>query len=362
MSPEHPLNTAILPPPAEDSEPAREAAVEVATLDPLEGVEVATMNPAQIVSTYADTLMGGLFGDLERLLDGDEAALATVEADLKRATNPPYAAPPSPQVDVAPDPAPTAESTESATALATLVDAATSPAPTAPAKTALGQWLDRLLLACTAFSLAGVVAFLWLGQRPQDSLSSEAAADSAATAAQSDAEFLAYLQRSLDTIVDQVAAAQAEDPQSPDPWPNGALLPPVGFPSQRPDLDGPNRINVIERVYIPYQAAPPTLPSAPPTAAMPPADGSLATPPAPPSVETTPPLQPSAPVVSHVLIGVLELGDRSAALFEINGVPQRVAIGERIGNAGWSLVSVSNQEAVIRRNGEVRSVYIGQPF
>jgi len=61
-------------------------------------------------------------------------------------------------------------------------------------------------------------------------------------------------------------------------------------------------------------------------------------------------------------VGVLELGDRSAALFDINGVSQRVYIGERIGNAGWSLVSVSNQEAVVRRNGEVRSIYIGQQF
>jgi Tfp pilus assembly protein PilP len=67
-------------------------------------------------------------------------------------------------------------------------------------------------------------------------------------------------------------------------------------------------------------------------------------------------------VVNHVLVGVLELGDRSAALFDINGVSQRVYIGERIGNAGWTLVSVSSQEVVIRRNGEVRSIYIGQSF
>jgi Tfp pilus assembly protein PilP len=64
----------------------------------------------------------------------------------------------------------------------------------------------------------------------------------------------------------------------------------------------------------------------------------------------------------HALVGILELGDRSAALFEINGVSQRVYVGERIGSSGWSLVSVSNEEAVIRRNGEVRSIYIGQRF
>jgi hypothetical protein len=61
-------------------------------------------------------------------------------------------------------------------------------------------------------------------------------------------------------------------------------------------------------------------------------------------------------------VGVLELGDRSAALFDINGIPQRVYIGEAIGSAGWSLVSVSREEVRIRRNGEVRSIYIGQEF
>jgi Tfp pilus assembly protein PilP len=87
---------------------------------------------------------------------------------------------------------------------------------------------------------------------------------------------------------------------------------------------------------------------------------------APASVPPTPApaiaTQPSEPVAAHLLVGVLELGNRSAALFEINGVSQRVYIGERIGNSGWSLVSVSSDEAVIRRNGEVRSIYIGQKF
>jgi hypothetical protein len=58
----------------------------------------------------------------------------------------------------------------------------------------------------------------------------------------------------------------------------------------------------------------------------------------------------------------LELGDRSAALFEINGVARRVNIGESIGSSGWTLVEVEQGEAVIRRNGEVRSIFAGQSF
>ncbi|BBD59351.1 hypothetical protein NIES2109_21340 [Nostoc sp. HK-01] len=63
---------------------------------------------------------------------------------------------------------------------------------------------------------------------------------------------------------------------------------------------------------------------------------------------------------SHTLEGVLELGNKSAALFQVDGVTRRINIGESIGTSGWTLVEVNNGEAIIRRNGEVRSIYTGQ--
>ncbi|MEH2066829.1 MAG: hypothetical protein V7K47_01415 [Nostoc sp.] len=63
---------------------------------------------------------------------------------------------------------------------------------------------------------------------------------------------------------------------------------------------------------------------------------------------------------SSTLEGLLELGNKSAALFKIDGVTRRINMGESIGSSGWTLVDVSNGEAVIRRNGEVRSIYAGQ--
>ena len=80
-----------------------------------------------------------------------------------------------------------------------------------------------------------------------------------------------------------------------------------------------------------------------------------------------PEVQPGLPVsndpsVTHTLTGLLELGDRSAALFEIDGITNRIKIGENIGSSGWTLVEVKNQEAIMRRNGEVRSIYVGQSF
>ncbi len=88
--------------------------------------------------------------------------------------------------------------------------------------------------------------------------------------------------------------------------------------------------------------------------------------PPPPAVTETPVEQPTianqAPATVHTLVGILELGDRSAALFEINGVARRIYVGETVGASGWSLVEVVNQEAVIRRNGEVKTIFVGQQF
>ncbi|RUT06646.1 hypothetical protein DSM106972_029030 [Dulcicalothrix desertica PCC 7102] len=105
-----------------------------------------------------------------------------------------------------------------------------------------------------------------------------------------------------------------------------------------------------------FRAIPPQLPTAKPKAQT--------------NTETVRPAQPQplevavAPTnpISHTLEGLLELGDKSAALFKVNGVTRRIEIGEAIGASGWTLVEVTNGEAVIRRNGEVRSIYAGQNF
>jgi hypothetical protein len=72
----------------------------------------------------------------------------------------------------------------------------------------------------------------------------------------------------------------------------------------------------------------------------------------------------TTPNPSHVLQGLLEGAEKgkSAALFSIDGASRRIDIGESIGSSGWTLVGVSQGEALIRRNGEVRSIYAGQKF
>ncbi|WP_413200219.1 hypothetical protein [Nostoc piscinale] len=101
----------------------------------------------------------------------------------------------------------------------------------------------------------------------------------------------------------------------------------------------------------------PALPVAPLRAASAPVASVAASPKTPQQVYLASNPQ-SAP--SHTLEGVLELGKKSAALFQVDGVTRRINVGETIGTSGWTLVEVNNGEAIVRRNGEVRSIYTGQ--
>ncbi len=187
------------------------------------------------------------------------------------------------------------------------------------------------------------------GQQPQATASLTADPQVAA-----DLQFIGYVQRSLEVINSTAAKSNglsvATNPSTglPSVAVNGNLAQPSTAPT------------VLERIYIPvYQ--PPQAFYVPPSAQL-------------PTTATNPAQQPSsvagvpAPVASPppsftetvTLVGILELGSKSAALFEVNGAPQRIHAGESIGNSGWTLVKITGQEAVIRRNGEVRSVYVGQ--
>ena len=76
--------------------------------------------------------------------------------------------------------------------------------------------------------------------------------------------------------------------------------------------------------------------------------------------EVAPPVAMTPSGSMSILRGTLEFGERSAALFDIDGVPRRVYVGETIGSSGWTLGEVSKDGVTIRRNGEVRSIGVGQ--
>ncbi|MBE9159846.1 hypothetical protein IQ265_23865 [Nodosilinea sp. LEGE 06152] len=338
---------------------SQEEAYSTATLPPEEPTPV---DPEALVTTYADSLITDLFDDVDKILDGDEDALAAVEASPE-----PASTALAPIVDIPAESAapPTADTTLAPVGSAIdffHADDASQAPPSAPTKTRFGKLFDRMLLAITALSLMGVGGLLWFGQQGNRLSFGRPAAETAAQ--QSDEEFLAYLQRSLEVISGKVdrgelgttAVAQAPNGVA---VPTPPMLPPLGAGGTVGSL-GTGPVNVIERVYIPYQTAAQQQAAGAPT--LVPQPGATAPAPAAPTAPAAPPQSTAAAPLVHALVGILELGDRSAALFEINGVSQRVYIGERVGSSGWSLVSVSNEEAVVRRNGEVRSIFIGQRF
>ena len=225
----------------------------------------------------------------------------------------------------------------------------------------------------------------------------------------SDEEFLEYLQESLAVISARQAETQqlatvipvAQAATLPTTVPNTNATPKGGA---LPNLPGATRPqSVIERVFVPVYEnqtnakvatasspapnvtvpsnnAKPKVPVPAPVAAaaaIPQGAPAAATPsvpivpnnslPAPAPVAAAPTnaaakITDVTPTSDHVLVGVLNLGSRSAALFDIDGSSQRAYVGDRIGLSDWSLVAVNGQDVVIRRDGEVRSVYIGQTF
>lgn len=313
----------------------------------------------------ADQLMDSLFVEVDRMLERGMMLVEPVPAPVPPVSEmPDRSSPVIPLETILPpkvsprDLIPREPELPFEAAEAEAVEAAEPPVePAAPTKP---RW-SPLWLAVLFSSLllsAGIVAFLFRAQLTRLVLEQLNPSPSVATPVESPnphASFLQYIQRSLDRL-----AQQQELPPAP---------PVAAVPSPSPAAP-----TVIERVYVPIYPSPSPITVAPAANSAQPSSSTAAKPapatqPAPASSSPSAVASPGSSAVpniaatsSHALVGILELGDRSAALFEINGIPQRIEIGAPIGQSGWTLVSVSNQEAIVRRNGEVRSIYVGQKF
>ena len=361
----------------------------------------------------ADKLMDELFSDIDRILEGGSKLptepvkpeyVSLKSLVIPQITMPPAVMPPQELVQQ-----PSLDDSIDTASLAQLDTDVASP-PVVQSK----RWnwsVEKVLLAVGVASLV-VMAIMLLSNKTKLALpgwlnfaGSPSAENGQIT--DSDSQFISYMQRSLE-VIDRKTGANQKPATATSTAPSTATaanLPPVPTAGNR-TLAQNQAPTVLERVYIPvYPPSAPAAPSAPSVAARPsipsvarpsvqlpppPVRSSVPLPPpvtrpsaarpsapttpraaapstrlpAPPSiaVPNSPSVQAPAPVANHTLVGLLELGARSAALFDVSGVTQRITVGEAIGASGWILVSVANQEAVIRRNGEVRSVYVGQKF
>ncbi len=182
-----------------------------------------------------------------------------------------------------------------------------------------------------------------------------------------EAQFIAYLQQSLN-VLDRKLNYQGSQSEVPPP-------PTVNFPSNTSSAP-----TVVERIYVPVyppnQTQPPLSaiqppPSStvtrrvpPPPPVSTPSTVPVLTPPTtlvPPPVETAT-ASPPAAHLNHTLVGLLESGDRSYALFTLNGVTRRFEPGEALGGTSWILIGIANQQAVISNNGQTRYLGVGQSF
>ncbi|NMG61018.1 hypothetical protein E1H12_21520 [Geitlerinema sp. P-1104] len=267
-------------------------------------------------------------------------------------------------------------------------------------------WFDRLLLGGAFVSLA-VVLGLWLFNRgyfsqwfggdstPTETSSSPAAPVSNNSGRAADQDFIAYMGQALDRIENRQALPDTLEPPVPiSPTETGTLQIPVDGTSPDAVAQSLTRIaNALERVSttpvpLPDLASgdasvadsdadedeavvqPPEIP--PVLREIPPAPSSAATAtPSPAEKEPDPSPQPpreqrtaAAPAGIYALVGTLERGEgqRPAALFEVNGSPRWIDIGQPVGDSGWTLTEVTGDRVSMRRNGETRTIYVGQQF
>lgn len=312
-----------------------------------------------LVETYAEDLMDDIFADVDRILAGDESAVYAETVTQTASDTPLFSAEPvTVPAMIVPFTAEPAVIAEPATPL-TEPDTDSPQTDNEQTTSKPGQkrsW-GNFLLGAVCLSTLAALGFWWMRQQPTLQTATAPAVVTTTPTGSDETAFGDYLKRSLQVIRGERSAQR--DSQSATVATSPA--PPAGNqPTGQP--------GVIERVFVPF-LQPGTNPQANVNPGGSPS-GAVATLPAP-NTQTTGPASSSnqpgsvpsiAAVGTYELVGVLELGDRSAALFEIDGASQRVYIGETIGGSGWSIVSIDNEEVVVRRNGEVRSIYIGQQF
>lgn len=331
---------------------------------------VADQTESFPVESYADRLMDELFEDVEQMLGGNQAAQEPESVvEPLPAETPPSPVPPVILPLMSPSPPATVEPANEVPAIPSLAPAETpTHTPVQPT-----QSYDRLLLAIGCVSLL-VTLGVWLlyQEANHPTVSTVASAPQLADSA-GDQQFAEYAQRSLQ-VIDQRSKPPASALTINLPPTAGmptvsvppTLTPPTSTATNPAAAGTPSNPSIgLSRLYAPFYQ-PPQQPTALPTGRSPFGGTPVAPLPTNPGATSSgavkAPIPLSVPGVARTLVGVIEMGDQSAILVEINGVAQRFKLGESIGSSGWTLVEVSKNQAIVRRNGEVRSVFTGQSF
>lgn len=324
------------------------------------GSEVTTESGGFSAESYADRLMDELFGEIEQSLE-----MRTRLPDTPLEPEPPAKKQPS----VSSDPGST--SNQFALPLAVsprqelVLDGEEAIAPAEPTKLATpvkkvrssGRSYDRLLIGIGCVSVAATIAIWFISQEAKQPPAANSAGSTQVAAnakAASNSQFSNYVNQALQAI-----EQKAQPPGSGStvkPGASTSTLPTVTLPATQTPARPPARPSTgLGRLLAPVTPLPAVvLPNQ--TASAPLPNIAAANRPTSSAVQPDP--------TQRKIVGLMERTDRfpAVALIEINGVVQRFQVGESVGSSGWNLVEVSKNQAIVRRNGEVRSVFIGQTF
>ncbi|GCL52850.1 hypothetical protein NIES3806_01760 [Microcystis aeruginosa NIES-3806] len=210
--------------------------------------------------------------------------------------------------------------------------------------------LDKVIFVIACLYLGWVVA--WLISQKNAPISQNS------TISREDQKFIAYLQSSL-AIIDRQGQTSSPDPNpaaknNPSPVATVPPPPPANLPVN-------NTPQIIERIYVPvYPQTPETTAKIAPVT---PSSTDISAPPLPAAPQGNRPVAAVIPTnnqVKNTLVGVMDLGDRSSALFDNKGITTRISPGEFIN--GWTLVEVGSQQVILSRNGQTKVLEVGQSF
>ncbi|MCA2655286.1 hypothetical protein [Microcystis sp. M061S2] len=210
--------------------------------------------------------------------------------------------------------------------------------------------LDKVIFVIACVYLGWVVA--WLISQKNAPVSQNG------TISREDQKFIAYLQSSL-AIIDRQGQTSSPDPHpSPQNIPSSVATVPPPPPANLPVNNTPQ---IIERIYVPvYPQTPETTAKLVPVT---PSNTDISVPPLPAAPQGNRPVAAVIPTnnqVKNILVGVMDLGDQSSALFDNKGITTRISPGEFIN--GWTLVEVGSQQVILSRNGQTKVLEVGQSF
>jgi len=198
------------------------------------------------------------------------------------------------------------------------------------------------------------------------------------TPVDTNAQFIRYMERALVEIDREQELAETGEAKdlAQEPIQPVAIVTPEINPTPAADTARPQTIATLPALPPPPPplpapqptATPPSTPESKPPAIPQPENQTVPSTQSPtpqeeptPSSETQPitperTTQPSSPT----LVGLLELGEHSAALLKVEGVTQRIMLEETIPGSNWKLVSVANQKATFTNQDQQKVMFVGE--